>query len=422
MNKYSLVVVNKSIDLAASKYGHWDKFLKVTYCVDNPSFAFLLTRRNVFYILRKTGKFKDFIKRALVKLLGKKFNYRAHIKCFLQSVNSGFKHLVVLHDDAMFSILKTHMVEELENNVAFFVWRQNWDKRNKLMNIYALLDKSIKHNNIVDRSFDGGIFLVNIMDEKEILFLKHKYPNYSNISLKLVDVTLKKLNPDKNLTENLIGSAESINIREKIKTIQRMGVSLYSYSKVESRFFDIGYEPNGVNFSSLRRNLKNNGYWVFVGNCEGERKNIIIDIVEKLCEANIKFKFVIGNLSLKDRNTLDTINKRHTGEIYYKWIDYEKTLEMARHANVIIDLFRRVIDEGYSYRLPEALAMNKKILTNRKTVHNEPFYNNFIHLYDPSDDVKTYIEFDRIANCKYIYDQIKAFDINTHNFTQYLSR
>ena len=80
-----------------------------------------------------------------------------------------------------------------------------------------------------------------------------------------------------------------------------------------------------------------------------------------------------------------------------EWIPYCQYLEKAISTEIFIDLVRISQDEGFSYRIPEALALNRKIITNRRNLIQEPFYSKdriFILGVDSLDGLQAFLEND----------------------------
>lgn len=79
------------------------------------------------------------------------------------------------------------------------------------------------------------------------------------------------------------------------------------------------------------------------------------------------------------------------------WKPYKEYLEETVRAEVVVDLVRIGQEEGFSYRIPEALFLNRKIITNRLILRDEPFYSPeriFLIGVDPVSRLKTFLESD----------------------------
>lgn len=66
-------------------------------------------------------------------------------------------------------------------------------------------------------------------------------------------------------------------------------------------------------------------------------------------------------------------------------------------SEIFVDLVRISQSEGYSYRIPEAIILNRKIITNRITVLDEDFYSPdrvFIIGHDSIERLQSFLEAD----------------------------
>lgn len=79
------------------------------------------------------------------------------------------------------------------------------------------------------------------------------------------------------------------------------------------------------------------------------------------------------------------------------WLPYSEFASISAKAEIYIDLIRVNENEGFSFRIPEALTINRKIITNRKNIKDELFYDPeriFIIGFDPISRLKTFLEAD----------------------------
>lgn len=72
-----------------------------------------------------------------------------------------------------------------------------------------------------------------------------------------------------------------------------------------------------------------------------------------------------------------------------KWVPYEEFLKQSALAEVYVDLYRMGPAEGFSYRIPEALWLNRKIISNRMLLQYEPFYSKDRIFLIGKDDIST---------------------------------
>lgn len=78
-----------------------------------------------------------------------------------------------------------------------------------------------------------------------------------------------------------------------------------------------------------------------------------------------------------------------------KWITYSDFVKKYALSEVYIDLLRVADNEGYSFRIPEALWLNRKIISNRFSLREEPFYTPeriFLLGYDSFDTLREFLE------------------------------
>ncbi len=76
-------------------------------------------------------------------------------------------------------------------------------------------------------------------------------------------------------------------------------------------------------------------------------------------------------------------------------IGYPDYMKLTSGAEVYVDLLKISQDEGISYRIPEALFLNRKIITNRLVVRDEPFYDPdrvFLIGVDPLPRLQSFLE------------------------------
>lgn len=79
------------------------------------------------------------------------------------------------------------------------------------------------------------------------------------------------------------------------------------------------------------------------------------------------------------------------------WIPYSEFAKLYARSEIYVDLYRVCEDEGFSFRIPEALFLNRKIISNRVNLQNEPFYNPdriFLIGIDPIERLQDFLEKD----------------------------
>lgn len=137
-----------------------------------------------------------------------------------------------------------------------------------------------------------------------------------------------------------------------------------SYSAHDAKALGIAYRPNGANIRKVRaldvpwrRKLG-----VFIGGAsggsEGRRTKALRTVIDAVRRAFGPHAPIECRAAEKEA----------------QWVPYPAYLKEAAAAEVFIDTVRLSQSEGFSFRIPEALALNRKIITNRTAVLSEPFY------------------------------------------------
>ena len=143
------------------------------------------------------------------------------------------------------------------------------------------------------------------------------------------------------------------------------------------------------------------------------RAESVLKICRKLIKCKLPFKFVLVNLDEDIKNRFKQLNlDNEKCSISFERQPYQELLNLTLAASVLIDLYRITPDEGYSFRISEALAMNKKIITNRIGLDKEEFYSPELILINETLDFRDE-DLVKLFNSKrvnYDYDKVKMFD------------
>lgn len=111
-----------------------------------------------------------------------------------------------------------------------------------------------------------------------------------------------------------------------------------------------------------------------------DRLNEIIGCLERLWENNVTTDVQLIWVDPKDRVYKDRIS--YKDEV----VPYKTNLQHFLHANCALEIMQHG-GVGYTQRMCEAIAFDKKILTNNSLIHEAPFYNeNYIfQINSPAD-------------------------------------
>ncbi len=109
---------------------------------------------------------------------------------------------------------------------------------------------------------------------------------------------------------------------------------------------------------------------VYIGSYD-DRFQQLLKMAKILKDKNLKYKFII----IGKPKHINPLKKLHSDYIDFdsKKIKQKDVLQLYNSSEVIVDLVREQ-QAGLSFRFFEALALNKKVITNNKNVINYQFY------------------------------------------------
>lgn len=161
-----------------------------------------------------------------------------------------------------------------------------------------------------------------------------------------------------------------------------------SYCQHDALALNAIYRPNGVHLQAVREfdSQYRSGLYRFKGGtnpveAKSDRLRPLLVIRDKLLSIYPK----IGSW----------IEARRVESTSKEAVPYPEYLRQAACNEVCIDLYRVHPEEGFSFRIPEALALNRKIITNRACIKNEPFYSPervFVIGVDDLDRLQKFLE------------------------------
>lgn len=97
-----------------------------------------------------------------------------------------------------------------------------------------------------------------------------------------------------------------------------------------------------------------------------EREIILSKIADILDANNLNYEFIVANPATKKVNKKIHLTEQH--------IKLDIVIEKMKEAEILIDLVRQN-QTGLSFRIFEAMALHKKIITNNTTIKDYDFYN-----------------------------------------------
>lgn len=157
---------------------------------------------------------------------------------------------------------------------------------------------------------------------------------------------------------------------------------VFSFDKKDCEKF--GFEHFYSTFSSNQNvyrddKLKNSAF--FIGFASGRLK-ILQESFLRITSNVEGCKFYIAGV--KDEEIIDIKDV-----IYNETMSYDEELQMAYNTGCIVEIVKEG-QKGVSLRTCEAIAFNKKLLTNNKELENMPFYDKrFMRVFSSTDDIDT---------------------------------
>lgn len=164
-----------------------------------------------------------------------------------------------------------------------------------------------------------------------------------------------------------------------------------SYSESEATLLGIQYRPNAVNADVVKRvDYSYRDYlYTFIGaykSVEDKSRLNDLEIIRK------KLSSIFSRSSEYINEHMVNVNNFNNERISYD--DY---LEIMGKSEILIDMYRIDPYEGFSFRIPEALMLNRKVITNRLVILECDFYDPsrfFIIGHDPIDRIEEFVKGD----------------------------
>lgn len=151
----------------------------------------------------------------------------------------------------------------------------------------------------------------------------------------------------------------------------------------------------------------------FIGNAGG-RLEELQEVFKHIASRDTNCRFYITGVEEKDKINIPNVN-------YNQEISFNDEMQYSYNSNCLVEVLRKG-QSGISLRVCEAIAFNKKLITNNKELMTKPFYDErYMKIYEsPSDididfirekDVVQYGETDVFSPLK-ILDRISELEQN----------
>lgn len=141
---------------------------------------------------------------------------------------------------------------------------------------------------------------------------------------------------------------------------------IFSFDKNDAAKYNLNFLPNYIHFSP-NNSSEEIKYDIFSIASVDERFDTFRNIITYFNNNNISHLSIFFN----KKKPANFIN----GAVFTnKRIEQEETLEYIQQSNIILDILRPN-QSGLSFRIFDALALNKKVITTNKSVKEYDFYN-----------------------------------------------
>lgn len=240
-----------------------------------------------------------------------------------------------------------------------------------------LVESALKAGDL-DEALGITVF-TNVVDDANIRSYRKLHPN-RRIVLRYHDHLVGDF--IKNCPENILSMIERLR-RDKVID------ELESYSKCDADQIGGSYRPSAVSpkiISQLQQPVRN-ALYRFLGTPKNShdqtRSSVLNEVREQILHDYPK--------------SFSWIEERVFPVQKKSWKPYETYLAESMFSEVVVDLTRLDQEEGFSYRVPEALFSNRKIISNRLILRGEPFYSPervFLIGVDPISRLKSFLETD----------------------------
>ncbi len=143
---------------------------------------------------------------------------------------------------------------------------------------------------------------------------------------------------------------------------------VYSFDIEDAKQYDFQHLTN-YNYLPKTQNFENKYDLIYVGSND-ERIQFLEKMAEKMDEIEKKYRFIIiGKHKFKSNS-----KPKNGFEFRTKKIPHHELPKYYQEAQAVVDLVREG-QSGLSFRPFEAMALEKKLITNNKNIKNYDFYN-----------------------------------------------
>lgn len=412
MENQNIIILTKNLSLSTIKYGYHN--VNIIISNKRPSIIDIFSPKN-YFLIRKDIKKDLGIILHLINICRKRWSVASELKRLIFSKECKI-YKFIMQSPEINAIYGSQFNTNLLNKTSFHTIRLI-DKSQ--FNLYLYILYLISKIKLFQDTNTKSIICMNTTNLTFIKMLINLYPN-SDIYVRFIDCF----------------DSGYINL-SGVKQLQKFAcnkskIHIESYSLYDSINHQIKYIPNAINVDKIINQNRpqhkfNENKAFFLGVVNEERFNALVQLANILYSAKVKinFYFVLNNPSASQINSIKQININFKYDAikviqYISYIEYIKLLN--ENNNIIVDFYRFSTNEGYSFRIPESVIFNKKIITNREIIQKESFYTPQNILFVKEDINKNIIidnkELEQfLQNFDALYSKK---DLDLFNFNKYL--
>lgn len=247
-----------------------------------------------------------------------------------------------------------------ENNhdVTFFDSNQiKYTYKNKLDRVSNFINKTFFNKNIKKTYLNETLInKINVLTKQDTILIV----NPSRFNTEILSLLRSK-------TNNFIAyNYDSLDRMPLPKNYQSLFNKIFSFDIADVKKHDYLYLLTNYIYlkKEIKENTENKAFMILSKSKEREiLLSKIADIFDKL---NLKYEFIVANPVTKKVNKNIKLIENH--------ISLNVVYEKMKNADILIDLVRPN-QTGLSFRIFEAMALHKKIITNNETIKQYDFYN-----------------------------------------------
>ena len=243
--------------------------------------------------------------------------------------------------------------------------------RNRLIWLLARLSRRYCYDPL-----PGTTVFANLADPFLLKAYRYLHPN-KTVYLRFhdrIDQVVKKSPPEK--------------IRQTLDRLKRSTIiqEAETYYEPDAKALAITYRPNAVNQAVMDQANSTARYYLytFIGTYKNRQDHSRLDDLQPIRQ-HLYALYPSARRYIQEKILVDLHNER---------IPYREYLKLIGQSEIVVDMYRVSADEGLSFRIPEALLLERKIITNRLIVLQADFYDPsrfFVIGHDSIDRLESFL-------------------------------